>query len=114
MDSFVEEDGERIFELFYGLMTGDIDLETLSEEEKIISECIKNECTDKEGVCYDLYYSLRKIRDSETKEKIIGLYEDILKLMCRQMFFNAIKLRFVLKQPNQDLNGELESSIDNV
>ena len=107
MDSFVKEDGERIFELFYGLMTGDIDLETLSEKEKIISECIKNECTDEQGVCYDFYRSLRKIRNSTTKDKIIELYEDILKSMCREMFFNAFRLGVVLRTLNEkeDLYG---------
>ena len=52
MDSIVEGNIENIFKLFYGLMNGDIDLENLSDEEKIISKCIKNECTDKHGSCY--------------------------------------------------------------
>ncbi|MGN1044037.1 MAG: hypothetical protein ACI4PR_04480 [Acutalibacteraceae bacterium] len=106
MNSFIKEDGERIFELFYSLMIGGIDLKSLNEKEKIIAECIKNECTDENGVCYELYRSLRKIRNSKTKMQVIELYESILKSMCRQMFFNALKLGIVLKISNEKLIGK--------
>lgn len=68
-------------------MNGDMDLENLSDEEKIIAQCIKNECTDSHGACYKLYFSLRKIRNSKTKMQIIEVYECILKTMCKKCFF---------------------------
>ena len=98
MNNIIETNIENIFELFYSLMNGDIDLENLSDEEKIISKCIKNECTDNHGACYELYFSLKKIRNSKTKMQIIELYECILKTMCRKMFFNALKLGMVARK----------------
>ena len=98
MNNIIETNVENIFELFYSLMKGDIDLENLSDEEKIISKCIKNECTDNHGACYELYFSLKKIRNSKTKMQIIELYECILKTMCRKMFFNALKLVMVVRK----------------
>ena len=80
MDTIIETNIENIFELFYSLMNGDIDLENLSDEEKIIAQCIKNECTDSHGSCYELYFSLRKIRNSKTKTQIIEVYECFLML----------------------------------
>ena len=104
MDSFIKKDGENTFELFYGLMNGDIDLESLSDEERVIAECVKNECTDVHGVCYELYCSLRKIRESKTKTQIIELYECILKAMCRSMFFHALKLGMVVRKTSEKSN----------
>lgn len=97
MDEYIKEDGEKIFELFYSLIKGETDIDKLSEEEKIIAECIQNQCTDKNGNCYELYCSLKKIRNSKTKEKMINLYEIILKTLCKEMFFDALRLGFVLK-----------------
>ncbi len=101
LDTFIKQDRENAFELFYGLMNGDIDLESLSDEERIIAECVKNECTDVYGVCYELYCSLRKIRESKTKMQIIELYECILKAMCRKMFFHALKLGMAVRKTNE-------------
>lgn len=101
MDTIIETNIENIFELFYSLMNGDIDLENLSDEEKIIAQCIKNECTDSHGSCYELYFSLRKIRNSKTKTQIIEVYECILKAMCRKMFFNALKLGMVVRKTKE-------------
>ncbi len=67
MNNIIETNVENIFELFYSLMKGDIDLENLSDEEKIIAQCIKNECTDNHGAFHELYFSLKKIRNSKTK-----------------------------------------------
>lgn len=97
MNNYIRDKGEKIFELFYQLMTGNIDLTTLSEEEQIIADCIKNECTEESGACYEFYNSLHKIRNSKSKVKIIDLYESILKAMCEKMFFHALKLGYVLK-----------------
>lgn len=100
MDSIIEENIENIFELFYGCMTGDINLENLSDEKRIIAECIRNECTAG-GDCYELYFSLRKIRNSKTKTQITELYECILKVMCKKMFFNAFKLGMVVRKTKE-------------
>lgn len=97
MDSFIKEDGEKIFELFYKLIRGKVDINLLTDEEKILAECIKNQCTDKDGKCYEFYCSSKKIRSSKSKEKIIDLYENILKIICEEMFFNALKLGMVIK-----------------
>lgn len=97
MDSFIKEDGEKIFELFYKLTRGNVGLDFLTDEEKILAECVKNQCTDKDGKCYEFYCSLKKIRNSKNKEKIIDLYENILKTMCEEMFFNALRLGMVTK-----------------
>ena len=91
MDNIIEENIENIFELFYGCMTGDINSENLSDEKRIIAECIRNECTAG-GDCCELYFSLRKIRNSKTKTQITELYKCILRVMCKKMFFNAFKL----------------------
>lgn len=101
LDTFIKQDRENAFELFYGLMNGDIDLESLSNEERIIAECVKNECTDVHGTCYELYRSLRKIRESKTKMQIIELYECILKAMCRKMFFHALKLGMAVRKTSE-------------
>ena len=101
LDTFIKQDRENAFELFYGLMNGDIDLESLSDEERIIAECVKNECTDVHGVCYELYCSLKKIRESKTKMQIIDLYECVLKAMCRKMFFHALKLGMVIRERSE-------------
>ena len=97
MDEYIKEDGEKIFELFYSLIKGEADINKLSEEEKIISKCIQNQCTAENGNCYELYCSLKKIRNSKTKEKMINLYEIILKTLCKELFFDALRLGFVLK-----------------
>lgn len=97
MNNYIKDKGEKIFELFYQLMTGDIDLTTLSEEEQIIADCIKNKCTEESGACYEFYNSLHKVRNSRNKEKIIDLYENILKTMCEEIFFDALKLGMVMK-----------------
>ena len=62
-------------------MNGDINLENLSDEEKIIFKYIKNECIHNHGACYELYFSLRKIRNGKTKMQIIEVYERILMLL---------------------------------
>ena len=97
MNEFIKEDGEKIFELFYSLIKGEADFNNLSEEEKIIAECIQNQCTDESGNCYGFYCSLKKIRNSKNKEKIVNLYETILKILCKEIFFDALRLGFVLK-----------------
>ncbi len=97
MDSYIKENGEKIFELFYKLTRGNVDLDFLTDEEKIIAQCVKNQCTDKDGKCYEFYCSLKKIRNSKNKEKIIDLYENILKTMCEEIFFDALKLGVVMK-----------------
>lgn len=97
MDRFIKEDEEKIFELFYKLIRGKVDINLLTDEEKILAECVKNQCTDKDGKCYEFYCSLKKIRNSKNKEKIIDLYENIVKTMCEEMFFNALKLGMVIK-----------------
>lgn len=97
INNIIETNIENIFELFYSLMNGDIDLENLSDEKKVISECIRNECTAG-GDCYELYFSLKKIRNSKTKMQIIEVYECILKTMCKKMFFYAFKLGMVVRK----------------
>ncbi len=97
MEGFIKKQGKEMFELFYSLIKGEIDISKLSKEEKIIAECIKNECTEESGACYEFYNSLHKVRNSKSKEKIITLYEIILKIMCEKMFFHALKLGYVLK-----------------
>ena len=97
MDEYIKEEGKKIFELFYKLTKGDTDIDKLNEEEKIIAKCVQNQCTDKNGKCYEMYCSLKKIRNSKTKERITDIYELILKIMCEKMFFSALKLGFVLK-----------------
>ncbi len=97
MEGFIKKQGKEMFELFYSLIKGETDVSKLRKEEKIIAECVKNQCTDKDGKCYEFYCSLKKIRSSKSKEKIIDLYENIVKTMCEEMFFNALKLGMVIK-----------------
>ena len=97
MNSYIKESGEKIFELFYKLTRGNVDLDFLTDEENVLAECVKNQCTDKDGKCYEFYCSSKKIRSSKSKEKIIDLYENILKIRCEEMFFNALKLGMVIK-----------------
>lgn len=91
MNRFIEKDAESVFELFYNLMTRNVDLKSLDKDEKIIAECIKNQCTVQSGSCYELYLVLKKIKNTKIKNQIVEAYEKILKLMCREMFFNALR-----------------------
>lgn len=97
MDKFIKKSGNQMFLLFYKLMRG-IDIpENLSDEEKIISKFIKNECTKENGDCYKYFQEIEKIRQSKSKEKLLHLQECILQLMCYDMFISALKLGFILK-----------------
>ena len=103
MYKFIKQSGIQTFALFYNLMRGNSKLEDLTDEEKIISKCIKNECTEETGDCYKYFQEIEKIRES--KEKLIHLQECILQLMCYNMFTSALKLGFILKNvPNYSLS----------
>lgn len=103
MDTFIEQ----TFALFYKLMRGNFEISKLSEEERIISECVKNECMSPSGNAYRFYKDIEKIKKTKNIEKILKLKECILQVMCEKMFFNALKLGFVLqKNPLLMENGE--------
>lgn len=101
MDKFIEQTGTKVFVLFYKLMRGNFEIEELSEEEKIISQCIKNECTEENGSCYRYYEKIKKIRKTKNVKSLLPLQECILQIMCEKMFFNALKLGFILKEINK-------------
>lgn len=98
MNRFVKQTGTQTFILFYKLIRGNFEIEELSEEEKIISQCIKNECTEENGSCYRYYEEIKKIRKTKNVKRILHLHECILQSMCEKMFFNALKLGSILKE----------------
>lgn len=97
MDKFIEKSGKEIFSLFYKLMSGNFDLKELTNEEKVLSKCIKNECTSKNGDCYIYYQEIRKAKKNNDIEKLSILYESVIKMMCEKMFFCSLKLGYVLQ-----------------
>ena len=106
MDKFIKKSGNQMFMLFYNLMRGNSKLEDLTDEEKIISKCIKNECTKETGDCYKYFQEIEKIRESKSKERLMHLQECVLQIMCYNMFMNALKLGFILKNdPYYNLSG---------
>ncbi len=98
MNKFIKQTGTKTFMLFYKLMRGNFKIDELNEEEKIISQCVRNECTEPNGDCYMYYKEISKIKKTKNVKKILYLQECILKIMCEKVFFNALKLGFVMKE----------------
>ena len=98
LNRFIKRDGDEMFELFYGLMKGTVDVSTLNEEDIIIWECIKDECNDYSGECYHLYKLLERTKKSKTDEAIADMYELIMQTMCKKIFFYGIKLGYILQE----------------
>lgn len=82
MDKYIKQEAAQTFILFYKLMTGEFKTEELSEENKVISTRIKNECTDKNGDCYRLFQEIEKIHKTKNIIKLSKLYECILQILC--------------------------------
>ncbi len=97
MDKFIKSNGKETFSLFYKLMTGNFKSKELTDEEKIISQCIKNECTSKSGACYNYYQEINKAKKSNDIQKLSILYEAIIEIMCEKIFYHSIKLGYILK-----------------
>ncbi len=95
INKYVRLKGGQAFVLFYKFMRGGFDMENLSEEEKSVGLCVRNECTNPDGACYKYYEEIKKIRKTKNVERILHLQECILQVMCEKMFFNALKLKFV-------------------
>ena len=85
-----------IFDLFYNSMRGISNFNDLDEEERIISGGVKNEfCLD--GKCYKIYKQIKSLNKSKRTQELINLYEQILKIMCEEMFFNGVCLGSISK-----------------
>lgn len=97
MDKFIKSKGKKTFSLFYKLMTGNFKSKELTDEEKIIGQCIKNECTSKKGACYKYYQEIKKAKKSNDIQKLSILYEGIMEIMCEKLFYHSIKLGYILK-----------------
>ena len=98
LNKFIRRDGDEMFELFYGLMKGTIDVSTLDEEYKIIWMCIKNERNNHSGECYHIYRLLERTKKNKTDETIADMYELIMRAMCKKIFFYGIKLGYILQE----------------
>lgn len=101
MDKFIKSRGKETFLLFYKLMTGNFKFKELTDEEKIISQCIKNECTSENGACYKYYQEIKKAKKSNDVQKLSILYEAIMEIMCEKLFYHSIKLGYILKNNMQ-------------
>lgn len=97
MDKFIKSSGKETFSLLYKSMTGNFKSKELTEEEKVMSQCIKNECTSKDGACYKYYQEIKKAKKSNDIQKLSILYEAIIEIMCEKVFYHSIKLGYILK-----------------
>ena len=102
LNRFIKRDSDEMFELFYGLMKGTVNICDLNEEDKIIWQCIDNECSDESGECYHLYYLLSQAKIKKSSEFVSNIYETIMKTMCRKIFFYGIKLGYILQERFDD------------
>lgn len=82
-------------------MTGNFKFNELTDEERVISQCITDECTSKSGACYKYYQEIRKAKKSNDIQKLSILYEAIMEIMCEKLFYHSIKLGCILKNNMQ-------------
>ena len=65
MNKIIEQTEAQTFTLFYKLIKGNFKFEELTDEEKIISKCVKNECTDVQWACYNHYEEIKRTKNTE-------------------------------------------------
>ena len=100
----------EIFDLFYNSVRGITNCDNLNEEEILISAGIKNEfCLG--GKCYKIYKEIKRLNKSNRTQELINLYEQILKIMCQEMFSHGIYLGYISKLENKKIHIVKEESI---
>ncbi len=116
--------GEHLFRKLYGIVKGYYEIKNIGLSSSLNDVTVKNECTDKHGSCYDLYQEINKleafleklesncecISDESKIKQLTFLYEQVLFIMCKKMFFYGMLMKKA-GEPNSTSNERFNKNM---